>query len=87
MANIYKLKPKVKIENRGLFSSETGDVYLFHLESENGAKNIMLLWADTTTVANFNTGPDIGSKLTDTADGTCYVKTAATTWTKIGTQS
>lgn len=82
MATLMKLNPKVKIEDRSIFSSESGTVYLFHLESEDGAKNIMLIWGDTTTVANYNTGPDIGSLLIDTADGSLYVKTAATTWTK-----
>jgi len=87
MATIMKLNPKVRVENRSLFSSETGSVYLFHLESEDGAKNIMLIWGDTTTTANYATGPDIGSLLIDSADGTVYVKTAAATWTKVGTQS
>lgn len=87
MATIMKLNPKVRIENRALFPSETGTVYLFHLESEDGAKNIMLIWGDVTTVANYNTGPDIGSLLIGTDAGVVYVKTAATTWTKVGTQS
>lgn len=87
MATIMKLNAKVKIEDRTIFPSETGNVYLFHLESEDGAKNIMFIWGDTTTVANYNTGSDIGSLLIDSADGTVYVKTAATTWTKVGTQS
>lgn len=87
MATIVKLNPLVKVENRSLFSDEIGTVYLFHLRSEDSSKNIMFIWGDTTTVANYNTGPDIGSFLIDSIDGTVYVKTAATTWTKVGIQT
>ncbi|MBC8458850.1 MAG: hypothetical protein H8D67_12725 [Deltaproteobacteria bacterium] len=87
MATLMRLVEKVIVQDRTIFPSESGTVYIVDRESEDGAKRILDIYGDTTTVANYNTGPDIGSKLTDTSDGTCYVKTAATTWTKIGTQS
>ena len=84
-ATLIRLVPKVKVENRGLFSSHTGTVYIFELESEDGAFSKKFLFtADAATASHFNTGTNIGDLLFDLETPMTYVKTGATTWAEIG---
>ena len=87
MADIFRVVPAVKVENRGLFSSHSGNVYVSHLASEDNAKNFYIIWTASPTTSHFVTGPDIGSLLIDSANGVVYVKTATSTWTKVGAQT
>lgn len=84
MANIMLMVPKYKVENRALFPSHSGDVYVMHFESEDGQKEIMHVWATSPTTSHFNSMPT-GSILHNiAARGLAYYKQDATTWVELG---
>jgi hypothetical protein len=85
MATIKRLVPKVKVEDRTLFSGHTGDVHLLEFESEDGDTKLKIIVCDdAVTSSNFNTGTEIGDILIDKATPHGYMKTGATTWTALG---
>ena len=68
MANIVAMRRTFHAEARSLFSSHTGDVYMYIDRSEDSVLEIWHIYADTPTTSHFNAAP-IGSELIDTANG------------------
>jgi len=84
MANFIRLAPKVRVEEKTVFASHTGDVYVLKFESEDRAKEIWFVWATSPTTSHFNAMP-IGSILFNlAASGLAYYKQGATTWVELG---
>ena len=76
--------PQIHVEERTKYDDHTGDVYVFRLKSEDGAKEIELIWATSPTTSYFNDAP-IGSILFNlAASGLAYYKQDATTWVELG---
>ena len=84
MGNFIRLVPKVRTEEKTVFASHSGDIYVLKLESEDRAKEIWFVWADAPTTSHFNDMP-AGSLLFNTAaSGLAYYKQDATTWVELG---
>ena len=84
MANVIRMVPKVRTESATKYSSHSGDIYEFELESEDRAKSVQFVWATSPTTSNFN-DMDIGGYLHNiAASGLVYYKQDATTWVELG---
>jgi len=84
-ATIKRLVPKIKVEDRGLFSSHTGILHIFEMETEDGTFSKKFIYAeDAVTTSHFNTGTNIGDLLVDMATPMVFMKTATDTWAEIG---
>jgi len=84
MANFVRLVPKVRTEAQTVYSSHSGDIYVFALESEDRAKSIEFVWATSPTTSNFNDMPTGSLLFNIAASGLGYYKQDATTWVELG---
>lgn len=83
MADIVPMRDKVRVEDRTLFSSHTGTVYVLKTIGEDAGNEKWWIWAASPTAANFNEAP-VGSYLIDTdLYTTIKVHNTATTWLSV----
>ncbi len=80
---IIRCQQASRVEDRTLFSSHSGDIYIEQIESADGLFEHKRIYCASPTTSNFNTGTSIGDEIIDTANGVKYRKTAAAVWATI----
>ena len=83
---IIRMQQASRVENRSLFSSHSGDIYIEQVESADGLFEHKRIYCASPTTSHFDTGTSIGDEIIDTANGVKYRKVGATSWETV-TQS
>lgn len=77
--NLFRLVPKVRLENKTGLGSGTADVAIFHLESEDRVYNHYLIIGDAAPGTNFDDVP-AGSLFIDKTNINLYIKRNVSGW-------